>query len=97
LASIGLTPGRQYPRGEIRWKWNRRKRTFTRFAVLYSITDARPKRPATPRQLAALALAMTARRTCPDCGIEADYCIPTSQGRCVPCQYDDTADFPRAA
>jgi len=97
LASIGLRPGRQEPRGEIRWRFDRRKRTYTRFGVLYSVADAKPKRPATPRQLAALALAMRARRTCPVCGIEADYVIPTSLGRCVPCQYDEPTTYPVAA
>ena len=85
LASIGLRPGRQEPRGEIRWKWDRKRRTFARFGVLYSVTDALPKRTATPRQLAALAKAMTARRTCPQCRTRCDYCIPTSLGMCLDC------------
>ncbi|GAB2770077.1 hypothetical protein GCM10027091_01630 [Streptomyces daliensis] len=43
----------------------------------------------TPARTAALAKAMLARRTCPQCRTDAGYCIPTSLGICVSCAYPD--------
>lgn len=37
----------------------------------------------TPAKWAALAKANTARRMCPECGMDAGYVIPTSLGMCV--------------
>ena len=42
---------------------------------------SKPKRQATSAQLAAIAKALQARRTCPTCGNEKPYCIPRSQRR----------------
>ena len=46
---------------------------------------ALPKRQATPAQLAAIAKALRARRTCPICGTEKPYYIPRSLGECPDC------------
>ena len=54
-------------------------------AYLYRADLALPKRQATPAQLAALAKALAARRTCPTCGTEKPYCIPRSTGVCNDC------------
>lgn len=54
-------------------------------AYLYRIDHAKPVRPMTPGRAAALAKAMRARRTCPNCRRDAGYCIPRSLGMCVPC------------
>jgi hypothetical protein len=81
LAARGLRPGRQPVAGQILW----RSRHRVRAAYLYDTRLARPKKPATPRQLRALDKAMTARRLCPTCGIDVGYCIPRSLGQCVEC------------
>jgi hypothetical protein len=39
----------------------------------------------TEARWAALGTAMTARRTCRQCGQVAEYVIPTSLGRCLDC------------
>jgi hypothetical protein len=38
---------------------------------------------------------MEARRTCGLCKAVTDYCIPTSDGRCIDCI--DAANYPTAA
>jgi hypothetical protein len=81
LRAQGLTPGRAPIRGEIVW------RRGQRVAYLYAITEARAKRPATPRQLAALAAAMRTRRTCPACGRDIGYCLPHRWTACLDCQH----------
>ena len=87
LAALGLRPGGQQPWGRIEWRAGRR------FADLYVIADAAPKRPVTPGKAAALAAAMRARRTCTRCGTEADYCLPVSLGRrCLDCLDHDHND-----
>ncbi|MEU9955518.1 RRQRL motif-containing zinc-binding protein [Streptomyces sp. NPDC050982] len=58
-------------------------------AHLYRIDQAKKVRPMTPAKWAALAKANTARRTCPECGLDAGYVIPTSLGMCVPCAYPE--------
>ncbi|MEW1725245.1 RRQRL motif-containing zinc-binding protein [Streptomyces sp. NPDC093109] len=79
-----LRPGGQEVAAQILWR-SRRDRTGIRAAYLYRIDRALPVRPMTPARRAALAKAMTARRTCPECGRDAGYVIPTSLGMCVPC------------
>ncbi len=64
---------------------SRRQPARVRVAYLYRVELARPKRPATPAQLAALARAGAARRTCPTCGQLREYTIPRSLGQCVDC------------
>ena len=57
-----------------------------RVAYLYRLDLAKPKRPATPAQLAAVGKALTARRTCRHCGITRPYYIPRSTGACLICE-----------
>jgi hypothetical protein len=79
LRARGLRPGGQQPAAQILWRKGKR------VAYLYLTSLALPKRTATPAQLAALAAAMRARRTCPACGLEKPYCIPLSRGECNDC------------
>jgi hypothetical protein len=75
----GLRPGGQQPIAQILW------RRGLRVAYLYRTDLALPRRQATPAQLAAIGKALTARRTCPACGTEKDYCLPRSTGQCNDC------------
>jgi hypothetical protein len=86
LAARGLRPGRQPIAGQILWRRGRR------VAYLYRIADAAPKRPATPRQLAALAEAMRVRRTCPACRRDIGYCLPRRWPACLDCQHPHDTD-----
>lgn len=79
LRARGLRPGGQQPVAQILW------RRGLRVAYLYETALALPRRQPTPAQLAALASAMRARRTCPACGREKSYCIPRSAGVCNDC------------
>jgi hypothetical protein len=79
LRSKGLRPGGQHVCGQILW------RNGTRVAYLYREDLAKPKRTATPAQLAAIARALKARRTCSACGQERPYYIPRSLGECLDC------------
>ena len=81
LRAAGLAPGGQGVQAQILW----RHRNQRRVAYLYDAELAAPKREATPAQLAAVTKALAARRTCQSCGIEKDYCIPTSLGECPDC------------
>lgn len=85
LRAAGLRPGGQDPVGEIVWRRGRR------VAYLYRVADALPVRPMTPGRARALAAAMFARRTCPDCGRDAGYVIPSSLGCCWPCSGESVA------
>ena len=79
LRAKGLRPGGQAPIAQILW------RRGLRVAYLYRADLALPRRQATPAQLAAIAKALCARRTCPTCGTEKSYCIPRSLGECLDC------------
>jgi hypothetical protein len=79
LRARGLRPGGQQPIAQILW------RRGLRVAYLYRTDLALPRRQATPAQLAAIGKALTARRTCPACGTEKDYCLPRSTGQCNDC------------
>jgi len=79
LRARGLRPAGQEPVAEIRW------RKGLRVAYLYDVELARPVRPMTEGRARALAAAMLARRTCPQCGLDRGYCIPRSHGACWPC------------
>ena len=81
LRERGLCPGGRPPVARLLWSAGR----TVRFAHLYDSTHARPKRVASPAQLAALGKALAARRVCPECKTERDYTIPTSLGICVDC------------
>jgi hypothetical protein len=84
LRAQGLRPGRQPIAAQILWRRGKR------VAYLYRIDLARPRRTATPRQLAALDKAMTARRTCSTCKHVKPYCIATRYGECLDCAYPTT-------
>lgn len=79
LAAKGLTPGRQPIAAQILWRRGRR------IAYLYREDLARPKRPATDAQLAALLKAHVAQCICPSCGTEYGHYIPRSLGECLAC------------
>ncbi|ATY96990.1 RRQRL motif-containing zinc-binding protein [Streptomyces cavourensis] len=82
LRAMGLRPGGQEVVAEVH---RPRRRRPPLVAYLYRIEHARPVRPMTPGRTAALAAAMRARRTCPNCLVDVGYCIPRSLGMCVPC------------
>lgn len=81
LRALGLSPGGHDPvarlicRGGTRWAW------------LYRIDLAVPKRVPTLAQEAALDQAMAARQTCPKCLTRYYACLPLrTQGHCDPCE-----------
>lgn len=84
LRALGLRPGGQGIAAQI---MRRRVRRGPLVAYLYRVDRAQPVRPMTLARRRALAAAMTARRTCPDCRRVLPYCIPTSLGACVDCIY----------
>lgn len=81
LRAAGLRPGGQQVCAQILWH---HKRTC-RVAYLYDITAAKAKRTPTAKQLAAIAKALRARRTCPTCRVERGYYIPRRYGECLDC------------
>ncbi|MEV0445633.1 RRQRL motif-containing zinc-binding protein [Streptomyces spectabilis] len=83
LRARGLRPGGQPVAAQV-MRINRRT-GGPRVAFLYREELAKPVRPMTSRKWGALALAMLARRTCPACGLDVGYCIPTSLGMCGQC------------
>ncbi|MCM2391332.1 RRQRL motif-containing zinc-binding protein [Streptomyces albipurpureus] len=82
LRAMGLRPGGQDIAAQT-LRPRRRRGPLT--AYLYRIDRALPVRPMTARRWGALALAMLARRTCPQCQRDAGYVIPPTLGMCVPC------------
>ncbi|MFF4736328.1 RRQRL motif-containing zinc-binding protein [Streptomyces sp. NPDC001262] len=86
LRARGLRPGGQPIAAQV-MRRSRRRRAGALVAYLYRLDKAVPVRPMTPGKRAALAKAMTARRTCPACATDAGYCIPTSLGMCVTCAF----------
>ncbi|MEF9911721.1 RRQRL motif-containing zinc-binding protein [Streptomyces sp. P5-A9] len=88
LRALGLRPGGQDVAAQLE---RPRRRRGPLVAYLYRVDQAKPVRPMTPARRAALAKAMTARRTCPNCRRDAGYCIPRSLGMCVPCSDSFTA------
>jgi hypothetical protein len=85
LRARGLRPGGQDVAAQV----ERPRRRGPLVAHLYAIDKAKPVRPMTPAKWAALAKANTARRTCPECRLDAGYVIPTSLGMCVACAYPE--------
>ncbi|WP_221331198.1 RRQRL motif-containing zinc-binding protein [Phytomonospora endophytica] len=79
LAALKLTPGTSEPAAQLVWRRGERK------AYLFHIDRAKPKREATPAQLAALGRAMKVRRTCDMCGTEQPYCVSRKYEACNPC------------
>ncbi|MDX2727692.1 RRQRL motif-containing zinc-binding protein [Streptomyces sp. PA03-2a] len=88
LRDRGLRPGGQAVAAQI-MRRSRRRKTGVAVAFLYRIELAKPVRPMTSAKRAALAKAMTARRTCPNCRVDVGYCIPTSLGMCPACAYPE--------
>ncbi|MEV8429867.1 RRQRL motif-containing zinc-binding protein [Streptomyces chartreusis] len=87
LRAKGRRPGGQSIAAQV-MRLNRRA-GGVRVSYLYRIDRAKPVRPMTSRKWGALALAMLARRTCPECRVTYSYCLPTSLGMCVLCAYPD--------
>jgi hypothetical protein len=79
LRVLGLRPGGQHVAAQILWRRGKR------VAYLYRQTLAKPKRHATPAQLASIQRALRARRTCVTCGTEKPYYISRSLGECNDC------------
>lgn len=84
LAAAGLRPGGQPVAAQVMWHSTRCPSQHD-VAYLYRLDLAKPKRVATPAQLAALGKALAARRTCPKCGTDAGYVIP-ARGMCNRCE-----------
>lgn len=96
LRAMGKRPGGQDITGVIEWLRGQR------WAGLYRIDRAVPVRQMTPARTAALARAMTVRRTCRTCRLDTGYYLPRP-GQCWPCYQasnptgtSDTADRPVA-
>ena len=79
LAAMGLRPAGQEPYGRIVCRRGRR------WAWLYRLDLAQPKRQPTPAVRAALTKAMAARRWCGGCRQDVGYCIQVSLGVCMDC------------
>ncbi|MER7677033.1 RRQRL motif-containing zinc-binding protein [Streptomyces sp. NPDC096934] len=88
LRDRGLRPGGQPIAAQV-MRRHRGRKSGVQVAYLYRLDRARPVRPMTSRKWGALALAMLARRTCPQCLLDAGYVIPTSLGTCVSCAYPE--------
>ena len=84
LRGMGLRPGGQDQVGVLMFA-HRKPYRRREFAALYRIDLAKPRRPVSPAQLAALGQAMAARRRCTTCGRDAGYCVPTSTRQCWTC------------
>jgi hypothetical protein len=95
LAAAGLRPGGQPVAGQVVWLSRRRvpagRPPAERFALLYRIELAAPRREPSVAQLVALAKADQARRTCRTCGRVRGYVIPRRLGECLDCAPDYTA------
>ncbi|MEV4728884.1 RRQRL motif-containing zinc-binding protein [Saccharopolyspora sp. NPDC049426] len=82
LREAGLCPGGQGIVAQITWKRGRR------WAGLYRMDLAKPKRRPSLGQQLAVCKALRARRTCPTCPAGQrvkDYYLPTSPRRCFDC------------
>lgn len=90
LRALGLRPGGQDVVAELH---RPRRRKTPLVAYLYRVDRAKPVRPMTPGRAAALAAAMRARRTCPNCRTDVGYCIPPSLGMCVTCHDTPSLSF----
>jgi hypothetical protein len=93
LTRDGLRPGGQAVAGWLVWGPPNR----ARWAYLYRIDLAKPKRAFTPALRAGLDRANTARRICPTCSRDAGYRIPRSLGQCWPCSEPHAATETEAA
>lgn len=88
LRQMGLRPGGQEPVARIECRGGKR------FAWLYRIDLAKPKRPMTLAKEAALDKAMAARQTCGTCCRRYLHCLPLKTlGSCLEC-FDGTPADP---
>ncbi|MQA13472.1 MAG: hypothetical protein GEV09_04650 [Pseudonocardiaceae bacterium] len=85
LRGLGLRPAGAEPVAVLVFGHRQPGRRPVEYTSLYRIADAAPKRTATAAQQAAIDKALTARRTCQDCGQEQDYYLSTVERRCGPC------------
>ncbi|ONK09268.1 hypothetical protein STBA_71230 [Streptomyces sp. MP131-18] len=81
LKARGLRPGGQDPTGQLGWLRGGEER----FAALYPVELALPKRPMTPAKWAAVRKACAARRICPDCRRDVGYEPSRRLGACNDC------------
>jgi len=81
MREAGFAPGSAYPVGQIVCRRGRVR------ALLYAPDDLASKRVPSSAQLSAVGKALAARRWCPDCRTDVGYCIPTSLGRCIDCEF----------
>ncbi|MER5852754.1 RRQRL motif-containing zinc-binding protein [Streptomyces sp. NPDC002012] len=88
LRARRLRPGGQQVAAQV-MRRSRSRKAGVLVAYLYRLDLAKPVRPMTPSRAAALAKAMLARRTCPQCQVDAGHCIPTSLGMCPVCAYPE--------
>ncbi|TDC02860.1 hypothetical protein E1267_28185 [Nonomuraea longispora] len=91
LATRKLRPGGQGVQAQILWASRRHGAPGVRAAYLYDVRFALPKRIPTSAQLAALAKATAARRTCPECKQDAGYVLPRHLGTCLDCAQERAA------
>jgi hypothetical protein len=82
LTAAGLRPGGQPVVAQVMWRSRRRR---VQVAYLYAVQAAKPKRTASPAQVAALSRALAARRLCPECGQDRGYVLPSRWGVCLVC------------
>jgi hypothetical protein len=88
LRARGLRPGPQSPAALVLWASRRGGRPRIdgyRFARLYDLGAARPVLPVTPARAHALALALAARQTCPECQTRQTYVLSSRLGVCNSC------------
>ncbi|WP_239154383.1 RRQRL motif-containing zinc-binding protein [Amycolatopsis sp. FDAARGOS 1241] len=85
LRAQGRRPGGQDPAAFLYFRC--RKAAKIVYADLYLIEHAKPVRPMTPAKEAALDKAMTARRTCRECGETGWAELPRAHRTCEPCCY----------
>ena len=85
LRAAGLRPRGQDIQAQIIWWHGSGNGRTRRVAYLYRIDLAKPKRTASPSQMAAICRAISARMTCKSCGNWKPYCISKSLGECNDC------------
>ncbi|WUT01731.1 hypothetical protein OHA46_33785 (plasmid) [Streptomyces sp. NBC_00708] len=86
LRALNLSPGGHEPVARLRCRGGRR------WAWLYRLDLARPKRIPTLAQELALDRAMAARQTCTQCGRRYHHVLPTSLKTCLECHDGTPAD-----
>lgn len=81
LDARGLRPGGQPVAGQLGWL----RQGEDKFAFLYRVSLAKPKRPMTQAMWKSIWKAVRARKVCPECKTEKDYEIPKRYGVCNDC------------